>query len=59
VKEKPAKGFSCFVSREQIETDCRWPLERRLQWLLLGNLLRKSLPSRTIQIQEAFRQRKR
>ena len=49
------KGFSYVVSREQIEEYRRWPIARRLQWLFLANKLRRSLPRRTIEIQEAFR----
>jgi len=53
-----AKGFSYHVDRVQIETYKAWPIARRLQWLLEGNKLRKSLPAKTIAIQEAFRQGK-
>ncbi len=52
------KGFSYFVSREQIEEYRKWPLERRLKWLFYGNKMRKLLPKKTIEIQEAFRQGK-
>jgi hypothetical protein len=52
------KGFSYTVSREQIDEYRRWPLDRRLQWLFLANKMRKSLPQKTIEIQEAFRQAK-
>jgi hypothetical protein len=55
VKHKKLKGFSHTVSQEQIDAYRTWPIERRLQWLLLGNHLRKSLPKKTIEIQEAFR----
>jgi hypothetical protein len=52
------KGFSYYVSQEQIDEYRSWPIERRLQWLFLGNKLRKLLPEKTIKIQEAFRQGK-
>ena len=52
------KGFSYYVNDEQMDEYRSWPIERRLQWLLLGNKLRKSLPKKTIEIQEAFRQGK-
>jgi hypothetical protein len=52
------KGFSYYVGDEQMDEYRSWPVERRLQWLLLGNKLRKSLPKKTIEIQEAFRQGK-
>ena len=56
--EENKKGFSYYVSKEQIEEYRKWPMERRLKWLYFGNKLRKSLPPRIIQIQEAFRQGK-
>jgi hypothetical protein len=56
--EEKRKGFTYYVSREQIDEYMKWPMERRLQWLLYGNKLRKSLPKRTIELQEAFRQGK-
>ena len=52
------KGFTYYVSREQIDEYMKWPIERRLAWLYLGNKLRKLLPRKTIEIQEAFRQGK-
>jgi len=55
VKQKKLKGFSYTVSQEQIDAYRIWPIERRLHWLLIGNQLRKSLPKKTIKIQEAFR----
>lgn len=53
--EERKKGFSYVVSREQIEEYRKWPLERRLQWLFLSNKMRRSLPPKTIEFQEAFR----
>jgi hypothetical protein len=55
---KQKRGFSYTVSREQIDEYRRWPIERRLQWLFLANKMRKSLPKKTIKLQEAFRQGK-
>jgi hypothetical protein len=52
------KGFAYFVSREQIEEYRRWPLERRLQWLLFANKMRRFLPPKTIELQNAFREGK-
>jgi hypothetical protein len=52
------RGFTYSVSREQILEYRTWPQERRLKWLLLANKMRRSLPLRTIQFQEAFRQGK-
>jgi hypothetical protein len=56
--EEKKKGFAYFVSREQIDEYRLWPMERRLQWLFLANKMRKSLPRKTIELQEAFRQGK-
>lgn len=52
------KGFTYFVSREQIEEYRRWPLERRIQWLFMANKMRRSLPPKTIELQGAFREGK-
>ena len=56
-RKKPLRpgGFSYTVPWEQIEEYRTWPYERRLQWLMMGNLLRKSLPRKTIELQDAFR----
>jgi len=51
-----AKGYSYFIGREQIEQYKAWPVIRRLAWLLEGNKLRKTLPKKIIDIQDAFRQ---
>jgi len=56
--EEKKKGLSYYVSDEQIQEYSSWPMERRLQWLLMGNKLRKSLPKKTVEIQELFRQGK-
>jgi hypothetical protein len=53
-----AKGYTYFVGREQIEQYRAWPIMRRLSWLLEGNKLRKSLPEKTIALQEGFRKGK-
>jgi len=52
------KGYTYTVSREQIEEYRTWPLERRLKWLFYANKMRRLLPKKTIEIQEAFRQGK-
>ena len=56
--DEEKKGFYYTVGWEQIDEYRKWPLERRLQWLFLANKMRKSLPRKTIEIQEAFRQGK-
>lgn len=57
-KELADGGFSYTVSWEQMEEYRTWSYERRLQWLMTGNLLRKSLPLKTINLQDAFREGK-
>jgi hypothetical protein len=52
------KGFTYMVSREQMDEYTQWPLDRRLKWLFYANKMRKLLPKKTIEIQEAFRQAK-
>ncbi len=52
------KGYTYTVSREQIDEYRRWPMDRRLKWLFQANKMRKLLPKKTIEIQEAFRQGK-
>jgi hypothetical protein len=52
------KGYTYTVSREQIDEYSTWPLDRRLKWLFQANKMRKLLPQKTIEIQEAFRQGK-
>jgi len=54
VKNKP-RGFRYYLNPAQIEAYRKWPLSRRLRWLLEGNRLRRMLPPETIAIQEAFR----
>ena len=56
--EENRKGFTYYVSQEQMDEYIKWPVERRLKWLFLANKMRKSLPRKTIELQEAFRQGK-
>jgi hypothetical protein len=52
------KGFTYTVSRAQIDEYTRWSVDRRLKWLFQANKMRRFLPKKTIEIQEAFRQGK-
>jgi hypothetical protein len=52
------KGFSYYLTKEQIEEYRSWPVERRLKWLFIANKFRRDLPQKTIEIQEAFREGK-
>jgi hypothetical protein len=58
MKEVQNKGFTYSVSREQIDEYRKWSPDRRLRWLFQANKMRKLLPKKTIEIQEAFRQAK-
>ncbi len=48
-------GFRYYLSPHQLEEYRKWPLERRLAWLLAGNRLRRNLPKKVLEIQDAFR----
>jgi hypothetical protein len=52
------KGFTYTVSREQMDEYITWSVDRRLKWLFQANKMRRFLPKKTIEIQEAFRQGK-
>ena len=58
MREEQRKGFTYHVGKQQITEYSSWPIERRLQWLLMGNKLRKMLPKKAVEIQEGFRQGK-
>jgi hypothetical protein len=58
MKTEQKKGFTYTVSHEQMDEYANWPLDRRLKWLFQANKMRRLLPQRTIEIQEAFRQAK-
>jgi hypothetical protein len=58
MKEVQNKGFTYTVSKEQIDEYTTWSVDRRLKWLFQANKLRRFLPKKTIEIQEAFRQGK-
>ena len=55
---KQKRGFTYTVSWEQIHEYMKWPMDRRLKWLFQANQMRKLLPQKTIEVQEAFRQAK-
>ncbi len=56
--ENKGKGFTYTVSEEQLDDYRKWPMERRLKWLYSACKMRKSLPRKTIEIQELFRRGK-
>ncbi|MFC1668551.1 hypothetical protein ACFL1T_04130 [Chlamydiota bacterium] len=49
------KGFSYIVSKEKIKEYSSWPIAKRLEWLYMGNVLRKNLPREIIEKQDKFR----
>jgi hypothetical protein len=53
--EEKKKGFTYFVSKEQLDEYRKWPIARRLQWLFAANKMRKALAPETIKLQNAFR----
>ena len=57
--DRQPKGFSYYVDPEQITRYRAMPASQKLRWLFCGNKLRKSLPAKTIAIQEAFRRAER
>jgi hypothetical protein len=58
MKEVQNKGFTYTVSKVQVDEYRKWTLDRRLKWLFQANKMRRLLPKKTIEIQEAFRQGK-
>lgn len=48
-------GFTYTVSKEQLYEYRTWSIERRLKWLFYANKMRRSLPKKTIDMQELFR----
>ena len=53
--KKASGGYAGMVSRQTIEEYRKWPMERRLRWLMAGIRLRRSLPEKTVALQDAFR----
>ena len=53
--ERGKGGFRYYVSPQKLEEYGKWPMERRLAWLLSANKLRRFLPRKVLDIQESFR----
>ncbi|KAF0121334.1 MAG: hypothetical protein FD151_1286 [bacterium] len=51
-------GFDYYLSKEAIERYREKPIELRLKWLYMGNLLRKGYSKRVIELQDRFREGK-
>lgn|GEM_PF-911593 len=54
--EEEKKGFSYIVSQIQIDEYRSWPVERRLEWLFCGSILRRELSEKTRELHDAFRE---
>ena len=55
MKRSKTQGFDYYLSKEAIERYREKPLELRLKWLYMGNLLRKGYSKDVIEIQDKFR----
>lgn len=49
-------GFDYFLSDEVIRDYMKKPIELRLKWLYMGNLLQKKYPKKIIELHNKFRQ---
>lgn len=58
MRKSKTHGFDYYLSKEAIERYREKPLELRLKWLYMGNLLRKSYSKDVIKIQDKFREGK-
>ncbi|PIQ44766.1 MAG: hypothetical protein COW04_11220 [Deltaproteobacteria bacterium CG12_big_fil_rev_8_21_14_0_65_43_10] len=58
MKRSKAKGFDYYLSKEAIERYREKPIELRLKWLYMGNLLRKEYSKKVIELQDRFREGK-
>lgn len=56
MKKSKVKGFDYSLSEESIKSYQKKPLELRLKWLYMGNLLRKAYDKKIIEIQDKFRE---
>ncbi|MEK6591164.1 MAG: hypothetical protein AABZ11_10865 [Nitrospinota bacterium] len=50
------RGFDYYLSKEVIKRYRKKPPELRLQWLYMGNLLRKGYDKNIIKLQDRFRE---
>ncbi len=57
-ESKKKRGFDYYLSSEVIEEYRKTPVELRLQWLYMGNLLRMGYSKKVIDIQDRFREGK-
>ncbi|MEW6614511.1 MAG: hypothetical protein AB1401_03425 [Thermodesulfobacteriota bacterium] len=59
MKRSKARGFDYYLSKEAIERYKEKPLELRLKWLYMGNLLRMGYSKKLIKLQDKFREGER
>ncbi|MEW6162680.1 MAG: hypothetical protein AB1606_05155 [Nitrospirota bacterium] len=58
MKKSKRQGFNYYLSKEAIERYREKPVELRLKWLYMGNLLRKGYSKSVIKIQNRLREGK-
>ncbi|MBI4621582.1 MAG: hypothetical protein HY739_15730 [Desulfobacterales bacterium] len=58
MRKSKVKGFDYCLSKDAIERYREKPIELRLKWLYMGNLLRKGYSKDVIEIQDKFREGK-
>lgn len=49
-------GFDYYLTEDMIKRYGEKPVEMRLKWLYMGNLLRKGYAEKIVRIQDEFRQ---
>lgn len=55
MKKSKSPGFDYYLRKETIRRYQEKPPELKLQWLYMGNLLRKEYSKRVVRLQEKFR----
>lgn len=58
MKRNKTVGFDYYLSKETIRSYQEKPPELRLQWLYMGNLLRKGYKRKVVELQDRFREGK-
>ncbi len=56
MKRSKTVGFDYYLSKETIRGYRDKPPELRLQWLYMGNLLRKEYKRKIVKLQDKFRE---
>ncbi|OGW55405.1 MAG: hypothetical protein A2Z46_01930 [Nitrospirae bacterium RBG_19FT_COMBO_55_12] len=58
MRDQETHGFSYYLTDEQIKHYQEMPIEKRLEWLYLGNLLRKAFSERLFGAWGKFHEKK-